>query len=68
MEVTAVCDIWKVNRERAALFAEKAHGRSPRAFIALEEMLDVVRQYLICLKTIDFSPRALQYSYPCQCS
>ena len=28
----------------------------------------VVRQYPICLKTIDFSPRALQYSYPCQCS
>jgi hypothetical protein len=30
--------------------------------------LGVVRQYPICLKTIDFSTRALQYSYPCQCS
>ena len=39
VEVTAVCDIWKVNRERAALFAEKVYGRAPRAFIALEEML-----------------------------
>ena len=32
VEMTAVCDLWKVNREAAAARAEAAYGRAPRAF------------------------------------
>jgi predicted dehydrogenase len=38
-EVTAVCDLWKVNRERATTTAAKYYGRSPRAFQHLEDLL-----------------------------
>src|SRR5690348_9124802 len=31
VEMTAVCDLWTVNRDRAAQSAEKAYGRKPRA-------------------------------------
>ena len=33
-EMTAVCDLWKVNRERAAQTAEHVYGRAPRSFSA----------------------------------
>src|SRR5437867_7003456 len=39
VEVTALCDLWKVNRERAAGTAEKTYRRAPRAFQYLEDML-----------------------------
>ena len=39
VEVTTLCDLWKVNRERAAGRAEKTYGRAPRAFQYLEDML-----------------------------
>ena len=39
VEVTALCDIWKVNRERAASFGERTYARAPRTFMDLEEML-----------------------------
>ncbi len=39
VEVTAVCDLWKVNRERAAATAEKTYGRPPRSFQHLEDLL-----------------------------
>src|SRR6266436_8832889 len=32
VEMTAVCDLWKVNREAAAARAASAYGRAPRAF------------------------------------
>src|SRR5262249_53382627 len=38
-EVTAVCDLWKRNRERGALLVKEATGRRPRQFAHLEEML-----------------------------
>ncbi|MFB3920489.1 MAG: Gfo/Idh/MocA family protein [Terriglobia bacterium] len=41
VETTAVCDIWKVNRERAASTATQTYGRAPRALIALEDMLSL---------------------------
>ena len=31
VEMTAVCDLWKVNRESAAAQAEKWYGRAPRS-------------------------------------
>src|SRR5580692_9666482 len=38
-EMTAVCDLWKVNRERAVEKATAAYGRAPRSFQHLEELL-----------------------------
>src|SRR6266852_4991070 len=32
VEMAAVCDLWKVNRERAASRAQAVYGRAPRAF------------------------------------
>jgi len=39
VEVTAVCDLWKVNRERAVAAGEKYYGRAPRACQHLEDLL-----------------------------
>jgi len=39
VEMTAVCDLWKVNRERAVEANTKYHGRAPRAFQYLEDVL-----------------------------
>jgi predicted dehydrogenase len=39
VEPTAVCDLWKPYRERAVAAVEKAHGRAPRAFEYMEDML-----------------------------
>ena len=38
-EMTAVCDLWKTNRERAVATNEKFYGRAPRAFAEPEELL-----------------------------
>lgn len=39
VEMTALCDLWKVNRERAVSTAEKTYGRAPRAVQYLEHLL-----------------------------
>ena len=39
VEMTAVCDLWKVNRERAVEANAKYHGRAPRAYQYLEDVL-----------------------------
>ena len=39
VEMTAVCDLWSVNREAARATSEKYYGRSPRAFQNLEDVL-----------------------------
>ncbi len=39
VEMTAVCDLWKVNREKAAGASQKSYGRAPRAFQYLEDLL-----------------------------
>jgi predicted dehydrogenase len=39
VEMTAVCDLWKTNRERAVATNEKFYGRAPRAFAEPEELL-----------------------------
>jgi predicted dehydrogenase len=39
VEMTAVCDLWKVNRERAAARAEKVYGRAPRSVQHAEQLL-----------------------------
>jgi predicted dehydrogenase len=39
VEMTAVCDLWKVNREKAVLANRTYYGRPPRAFQYLEDLL-----------------------------
>jgi predicted dehydrogenase len=39
VEMTAVCDLWTRNRERAARAAESAYGRAPRSYQYMEELL-----------------------------
>jgi predicted dehydrogenase len=39
VEMTAVCDLWTVNREKAAADVTKKFGRAPRAFKYSEELL-----------------------------
>jgi predicted dehydrogenase len=39
VEMTAVCDLWKVNRDRAAQKAETAYGRAPRSFQYMDDLL-----------------------------
>jgi predicted dehydrogenase len=39
VEMTAVCDLWKVNREKAAATNTNYYGRAPRAVQHVEELL-----------------------------
>jgi len=53
-EMTAVCDLWKVNRERAAATAEKVYGRSPRAFQYMDQLLALKDLDAVVISTGDF--------------
>src|SRR5262250_49080 len=39
VEMTAVCDLWTVNREKARAANEKLYGRAPRSLRYPEELL-----------------------------
>jgi predicted dehydrogenase len=39
VETVAVCDLWKNNRDRAAVNAERYYGRAPRTFQHFEDLL-----------------------------
>jgi predicted dehydrogenase len=39
VEMTAVCDLWRVNREKAIATNAKYHGRTPRGFQYVEDVL-----------------------------
>src|SRR6266404_2119480 len=39
VEMTAVCDLWTVNREKAAAKNEKYYGRAPRKFQFMDDVL-----------------------------
>lgn len=54
VEMTAVCDLWKVNREHAAAEASGAYGRSPRAFQYIEDVLTLKDVDAIIISTADF--------------
>jgi predicted dehydrogenase len=38
-EVTALCDLWRINRERASTAAQKYYGRPARTFQYLDQLL-----------------------------
>jgi predicted dehydrogenase len=54
VEMTAVCDLWKVNRERATDAALAAYGRSPRSFQCIEDLLSLKDVDAIIISTADF--------------
>ncbi len=53
-EMTAVCDLWKTNRERASATAEKVYGRAPRAFQYMEDLLALKDIDAVLISTGDF--------------
>jgi predicted dehydrogenase len=54
VEMTAVCDLWKVNREKAGAAAEKTYGRAPRAFQYMEDLLQLKDVDAVLISTGDF--------------
>jgi len=54
VEMTAVCDLWKVNREAAAARARAAFGREPRSFQYMEELLALKDVDAVLVSTADF--------------
>jgi len=54
VEMTAVCDLWKVNREAAAARAQAAYGRAPRAFQYMEDLLALKDVDAVLVSTADF--------------
>jgi predicted dehydrogenase len=53
-ELTAVCDLWTVNRDRAADNGEKRYGRRPRTFQYMEKMLELKDIDAVMISTADF--------------
>jgi len=54
VEMTAVCDLWKVNREAASAQATKDYGRAPRAFQYMEDLLALKDVDAVLISTADF--------------
>jgi len=54
VEMTAVCDLWKINREAAAARAQTAYGRAPRAFQYMEDLLALRDVDAVLVSTADF--------------
>jgi len=54
VEMAAVCDLWKVNRERAASRAQTVYGRAPRTFQYMEDLLAQKDIDAVVVSTADF--------------
>ena len=54
VEMTAVCDLWTVNRERAAKTAAQVYARAPRSCQYLEDMLALKDLDAVIISTADF--------------
>ncbi len=54
VEMTAVCDLWKVNREAAAAQATKDYGKAPRAFQYMDDLLALKDVDAVLVSTADF--------------
>ena len=55
VEMTGVCDLWRLNREKAAAANQKYHGRAPRAFSHIEDVLATESIDAVILSTPDHS-------------
>lgn len=54
LEVTAVCDVWRLHREAAVNLVEKQYGRKPREFVDYREMLALDDLDAVIIATPDF--------------
>jgi len=54
VEMTAVCDLWKVNREKAAAKARESYGRAAREFQYIEDLLALPDVDAVIISTADF--------------
>jgi predicted dehydrogenase len=54
IEMSAVCDLWKSNRERACGTAAQVYGRVPRSFKYSEELLALKDVDAVIISTADF--------------
>jgi predicted dehydrogenase len=54
VEMRAVCDLWNVNRERAAQAASSAYGRAPRSFQYIEDLLELKDIDAVIISPADF--------------
>jgi predicted dehydrogenase len=55
VEITAVCDVWRPAREKAAAKVEKAWGRAPRLFSKVNDLLALPEVDAVVIATPDFS-------------
>ena len=55
VEMTAVCDLWKVNCEKAAASNARYYGRAPRAFQHLEDLLALKDVNAVLISTPEHS-------------
>ena len=55
VEMTAVCDLWKVNRDKAVASNTKYYGRSPRAFQYFEDVLAIPDVDAVMISTPEHS-------------
>ena len=55
VEMTAVCDLWKVNRDKAVAANTKYYGRSPRAFQYFEDVLAIPDVDAVMISTPEHS-------------
>jgi predicted dehydrogenase len=54
IEMAAVCDLWKTNREKAAARAQSVYGRAPRAYQYLDDLLAQKDIDAVIVSTADF--------------
>jgi predicted dehydrogenase len=55
LEMTAVCDLWSVNREKAQAANEKYFGKAPRAFKHPQELLGAANLDAVLISTPEHS-------------
>lgn len=54
IEVTAICDVWRLNRESAVGAVEKQYGRKPREFVDYQDLLGSNDVDAVIIATPDF--------------
>ncbi|HUE43277.1 MAG TPA: Gfo/Idh/MocA family oxidoreductase [Candidatus Sulfotelmatobacter sp.] len=55
VQMTAVCDLWTVNRERAVAANQKAYGTAPRALLVPEKLLEIQELDAVIISTPEHS-------------
>src|SRR5260370_29414024 len=53
VEMTAVCDLWRVNRDHAAKAAAQVYDRAPRSFTYAEDLLELKDADAVIISTAD---------------